>query len=59
MTETRRLLEAAAALSVLLRDGGIPHAFHGSFLTAVLASSSHSDVSVIASRRIVMILTVD
>jgi hypothetical protein len=44
MSETRRLLEASAALSQLLRANGIPHAFYGSVLTAVLANSSHSDV---------------
>ncbi|KAF7338766.1 hypothetical protein MSAN_02199100 [Mycena sanguinolenta] len=43
MSETRRLLEASAALSQLLRATGVPHAFHGSVLTAVLANSSHSD----------------
>jgi len=43
MSETRRLLEASAALSQLLRANGIPHAFYGSVLTAVLANSSHSD----------------
>ncbi|KAJ7676466.1 hypothetical protein B0H17DRAFT_1161500 [Mycena rosella] len=43
MSETRRLLEASAALSQLLRASGIPHAFYGSVLTAVLANSSHTD----------------
>ncbi|KAJ6572166.1 hypothetical protein B0H19DRAFT_679026 [Mycena capillaripes] len=43
MSETRRLLEASAALSQLLRANSIPHAFYGSVLTAVLANSSHSD----------------
>ncbi|KAJ6469385.1 hypothetical protein C8R45DRAFT_430086 [Mycena sanguinolenta] len=43
MSETRRLLEASAALSQLLRATGVPHAFHGSVLTAVLANGSHSD----------------
>jgi len=43
MSETRRLLEASAALSQLLRANGIPHAFYGSVLTAVLANSSHTD----------------
>ncbi|EDR04550.1 uncharacterized protein LACBIDRAFT_304324 [Laccaria bicolor S238N-H82] len=43
MSETRRLLEAAAALSTILRDAGIPHAFHGSVLTAVLANAPLSD----------------
>ncbi|KAJ7484316.1 hypothetical protein FB451DRAFT_1232060 [Mycena latifolia] len=43
MSETRRLLDASAALSQLLRANGIPHAFYGSVLTAVLANNSHSD----------------
>jgi hypothetical protein len=44
MSDTRRLLEAAAALSRLLNDHGVAHAFHGNVLTAVLANGSHSDV---------------
>ncbi|KAF9486270.1 hypothetical protein BDN70DRAFT_870365 [Pholiota conissans] len=43
MHETRRLLEAATALSLLLYNAGIPHAFYGSVLTAVLANSPLSD----------------
>ncbi|KAF8886470.1 hypothetical protein CPB85DRAFT_1336383 [Mucidula mucida] len=43
MSETRRLLEAAHALSVLLRSRGVPHAFYGSALTAALANHPHSD----------------
>lgn len=43
MAETKRLLEAASTLSDLLRSRGIPHAFHGSVLTATLANVSHSD----------------
>lgn len=46
MSETQRLLEAAAALSYLLRSNGVPHAFYGSVLTAVLANSMHCDASV-------------
>ncbi|KAF5318533.1 hypothetical protein D9619_010887 [Psilocybe cf. subviscida] len=45
MHETRRLLEAATALSLLLRAASIPHAFYGSVLTAVLANSPLSDAS--------------
>ena len=45
MMETRRLLEAAIALSQLLRDHGVAHAFYGNLLTAVLANSPQSDVS--------------
>ncbi|EIW51628.1 uncharacterized protein TRAVEDRAFT_176208 [Trametes versicolor FP-101664 SS1] len=40
MHEVSRLLQAAAALSQLLRDAGVPHAFHGNVLTAVLSGSS-------------------
>jgi len=43
MIETQRLLDAAAALSSLLHSSGVPHAFHGSVLTAVLAKTSHCD----------------
>jgi len=41
--DTRRLLEAAAALSKLLHDHGVPHAFHGNVLTAVLANHPQSN----------------
>jgi len=41
-TQTQRLLEAAAALSYLLRYSGVPHAFYGGILTSVLANSPHS-----------------
>ncbi|OBZ77608.1 hypothetical protein A0H81_02669 [Grifola frondosa] len=43
MHETVRLLEAAAALSQLLRAAQIPHAFHGSVFTAVLSNAPLSD----------------
>jgi len=39
MTETRRILEAATALSRLLVASRVPHAFYGSIFTAVLANS--------------------
>ncbi|KAG5716148.1 hypothetical protein E4T56_gene10670 [Termitomyces sp. T112] len=39
MSETRRLLEAATALSYILREGGVPHAFYGNLLTAVLSNA--------------------
>jgi hypothetical protein len=44
MPETRRLLEAASALSHALRAQGVPHAFHGSLFVAVLANSPQADV---------------
>jgi len=43
MSETRRLLEAAAALSYLLHASDIPHAFYGSVLTAVLSNAPHAN----------------
>ncbi|KAJ7598467.1 hypothetical protein C8J56DRAFT_914139 [Mycena floridula] len=43
MSETRRLLEAATALSQLLRSNAIPHAIHGSVLVAVLSNADHCD----------------
>ncbi|KIK67882.1 hypothetical protein GYMLUDRAFT_36678 [Collybiopsis luxurians FD-317 M1] len=43
MTETRRLLQAASALSQLLAASHVPHAFYGSIFTAMLANSPHSD----------------
>ncbi|KAF8120210.1 hypothetical protein EV363DRAFT_1408060 [Boletus edulis] len=42
-SETRRLLEAAMALSQLLSMHAIPHAFHGSILTAVISDSPRCD----------------
>ena len=44
MHEVSRLLQAAAALSQLLRDAGVPHAFYGSVLTAVLSKAPLADV---------------
>lgn len=46
MHETRRLVEAAAALSLLLRNHGIPHAFYGNIVSAVLANTPFSDASI-------------
>ncbi|KAJ3556155.1 hypothetical protein NP233_g12044 [Leucocoprinus birnbaumii] len=58
MHETRRLLESAAALSRLLQDSGIPHAFYGSVLSATLANSMHSDVGLFLAN-VALILIVD
>lgn len=44
MHETRRLLEAATALSQQLRAAGVPHAFHGTVLNAVLSNAPLCDV---------------
>ncbi|KAI0824896.1 hypothetical protein BC628DRAFT_1321547 [Trametes gibbosa] len=43
MHEVARLLQAAAALSLLLRNAGVPHAFHGSVLTAIMSSTALAD----------------
>ncbi|KAE9410078.1 hypothetical protein BT96DRAFT_1012332 [Gymnopus androsaceus JB14] len=43
MTETRRLLEAASALSRVLVARRVPHAFYGSVFTAVLANAPQCD----------------
>ncbi|KAI0360343.1 hypothetical protein OH77DRAFT_1392358 [Trametes cingulata] len=43
MHEVSRLLQAAAALSQVLRDAGVPHAFYGNVLTAVLANAPLAD----------------
>ncbi|CAK5272144.1 unnamed protein product [Mycena citricolor] len=43
MSDTRRLIEAAAALSQLLRAQDIPHAFHGTVLIAALTNSPVCD----------------
>ncbi|KAF5334179.1 hypothetical protein D9758_014826 [Tetrapyrgos nigripes] len=43
MSETRRLLDAAKALSRLLHACGVPHAFYGSVFTAVIANIPQSD----------------
>lgn len=45
-----RLVQAAAALSNVLNNKGIRHAFHGSVLPALLAKRPYSDVSVILVR---------
>jgi hypothetical protein len=47
MSETQRLLQAAGALSQALSSRGIPHAFHGNVLIAVLANVPRSDVRLI------------
>lgn len=46
MAETARLLEAAAALSGVLTAAGIPHAFHGTILVALLAQTPQCTVRV-------------
>jgi hypothetical protein len=44
MPEVRRILEAAAALSEVLTNAGVSHAFHGSVITAVLSDGRQCDV---------------
>ncbi|KDQ59993.1 hypothetical protein JAAARDRAFT_592781 [Jaapia argillacea MUCL 33604] len=43
MHDTTRLLTAATALSQLLREHSIAHAFHGSFLTSLMANNPLTD----------------
>lgn len=43
MHETSRLMQAAAALSRVLRALEVPHAFYGNVWTAVLSNAPHSD----------------
>jgi len=43
MHETRRLLEAASALSRALQASSVPHAFHGNVLIALLANDILAD----------------
>ncbi|KZT70418.1 hypothetical protein DAEQUDRAFT_667617 [Daedalea quercina L-15889] len=43
MYETSRLLDAAEALSRLLRAAEVPHAFYGSVFTAMLSDAAHTD----------------
>jgi hypothetical protein len=54
MHETKRLLEAAASLSSLLHNTGIPHAFHGSVLRAVVSDSEFSDASIFSPLEIIL-----
>ena len=52
MHETRRLLEAASALSAFLKSRGIPHAFYGDVLISLLANQPLASVrSFVAGRR--------
>lgn len=57
--EVPRLVQAAAALSIVLNNKGIRHAFHGSVLPALLAKNSCSDVSVILVRMTKLLLIFD
>ncbi|KAJ2933216.1 hypothetical protein H1R20_g3929, partial [Candolleomyces eurysporus] len=43
LMEVPRLIQAATALSIVLNNKGIRHAFHGSVLPALLAKNSYSD----------------
>lgn len=52
MYETRRLVEAASALSALLHARGVPHAFYGDVLISLLANRPLAAVrSFVAGRR--------
>ncbi|KZT24154.1 hypothetical protein NEOLEDRAFT_1135286 [Neolentinus lepideus HHB14362 ss-1] len=43
MHDTARLLEAAAALSQLLRASNVPHAFYGSIFAAVMSNNPYTE----------------
>jgi hypothetical protein len=47
--ELRRILEAATALHTLLAAAGVPHAFCGGFMVALLANAAQCDVSHLSS----------
>jgi hypothetical protein len=52
MYETRRLVEAASALSAFLQTRGVPHAFYGDVLIALLANQPLAAVrSFVAERQ--------
>lgn len=52
MHETRRLVEAASALSAFLQSRGIPHAFYGDVLISLLANQPLAAVrSFVADRQ--------
>lgn len=57
MYETRRLVEAASALSALLQARGVPHAFYGDVLISLLANQPLAAVrSLVAGRRTFLML---
>jgi hypothetical protein len=58
MNQTSKLLQAAAALSAVLSKSGVPHAFHGNFLAAVLADNPQSDVCLLYRCRVLLIHTI-
>lgn len=51
MYETRRLVEAASALSAFLKTRGIPHAFYGDALISLLANQPLASVRSFVARR--------
>lgn len=51
MHETRRLVEAASALSAFLQSRGIPHAFYGDVLVSLLAGQPLAAVRSFAAGR--------
>lgn len=57
MYETRRLVEAASALSALLHARGVPHAFYGDVLISLLANQPLAAVRLfVAGRRTFLML---
>jgi len=51
MHETRRLVEAASALSAFLKTRGVPHAFYGDVLIALLANQPLASVRSLVTGR--------
>ena len=57
MHETRRLVEAASALSAFLQTRGVPHAFYGDVLISLLANQPLAAVrSLVAEHRMFLTL---
>lgn len=51
MHETRRLVEAASALSAFLQTRGVPHAFYGDALVSLLANQPLAAVCLFVAER--------
>lgn len=51
MYETRRLVEAASALSAFLQSRGVPHAFYGDVLISLLANQPLAAVRLFVAER--------
>lgn len=54
MHETRRFVEAAAALSQALQARGVPHAFHGNIMLSLLSNDALAEVSLFTGSSILI-----